>query len=118
MYFQGHSRIVRTINIEICEWLGSTTVAYGGIYFIVEEMETEQIEWSVTGGTRMQVSVSTFFPLAEMLFSLENLFEAVTSFGVFKLSQFISNFTLLNYQLYKIAVIGEEDFISVYLAEI
>lgn len=41
MYFQGHSRIVRTINIEICECLGSTTVAYGGIYFIVEEMETE-----------------------------------------------------------------------------
>lgn len=47
----------------------------------------------------MQVSVSTFFPLAEMLFSLENLFETVTSFGVFKLSQFISNFTLLNYWL-------------------
>lgn len=41
MYFQGHSRIVRTINIEICECLGSATVAYGAIYFIVEEMETE-----------------------------------------------------------------------------
>lgn len=41
MDFQGPSRIVRTINIEIYECLGSTIVAYGGIYFIVEEMETE-----------------------------------------------------------------------------
>lgn len=41
MYFQGHSRIVRAINTEICECLESTTVAYGGIYFIVEETETE-----------------------------------------------------------------------------
>lgn len=61
----------------------------------------------------MQVSVSTFFPLAEMLFSLENLFETVTSFGIFKLSYFISNLDLLNYWLCKIAVI-EEAFISVF----
>lgn len=60
----------------------------------------------------MQVSVSTLFPLAEMLFSLENLFE---TFGIFKLSHFISNFALLNDQLHTIVVIGEE---AVYLVEI
>lgn len=29
----------------------STAVDHGDTYFVVEKMETEQIEWSITGGT-------------------------------------------------------------------
>lgn len=43
----------------------------------------------------LQVSVSKFFPLGKMLISLENLSEAVTSFGIFKMPHIFVLFALL-----------------------
>lgn len=39
----------------------STTAAYNETYFIVEKMETELIEWSVTGGTTGKCKQIFFF---------------------------------------------------------
>lgn len=62
-------------------------------HFIVEEMETEKIEWLVTGGTRMEVKCKQIFPLA----NFEHLFGTVTSLAISRMSHFVSKFSLLNY---------------------